>query len=100
LARNETDGRDALVAGWPRLAGGRTKAVGLPSSDGHEAFVSVVLGKGLPFYGSCGCNGQLTQPGIWCGQHGARQWSAREVSAAQVRLWKKMAKWRHDVVRS
>jgi hypothetical protein len=49
-ARNETDGRDALVAGWLRLAGGRAKAVGLPSSDGHEAFISAVLGKGFPFY--------------------------------------------------
>jgi hypothetical protein len=49
-ARNQIDGRDSLVAGWPRLAGGREKAVGLPSSDGHEAFISAVLGKGLPFY--------------------------------------------------
>jgi hypothetical protein len=49
-ARNETDGRDALAAGWPKLAGGREKAVGLPSSDGHEDFISAVLGKGLPFY--------------------------------------------------
>jgi hypothetical protein len=34
------------VAGWPRLAGGRTRAVVMPSSDGYEAIVSVVLGKG------------------------------------------------------
>jgi hypothetical protein len=27
LARNGIDGRDALVARWPRLAGGRTRAV-------------------------------------------------------------------------
>jgi hypothetical protein len=49
-ARNETYGRDALVAGCPRLVGGREKVVGLPSSDGHEAFISAVLGKGHPFY--------------------------------------------------
>jgi hypothetical protein len=48
-ARNGTDGREGLVAGWPRLAGGRTRAVVMPSSDGYEAFVSAVLGKGLPF---------------------------------------------------
>jgi hypothetical protein len=36
-ARNRTDGRDGLVAGWPRLAGGRTRAVVMSSSDGYEA---------------------------------------------------------------
>jgi hypothetical protein len=49
LARNGIDGRDALVAKWPRLAGERTRAVVMPSSDGHGAFASAVLGKGLPF---------------------------------------------------
>jgi hypothetical protein len=53
-ARNGTDGRDALVAVWPMLAGGRTRTVVMPSSDGHGAFVSVDLRKGLPFYGRCG----------------------------------------------
>jgi hypothetical protein len=52
--RNGTDGGDGLVAVWPRLAGGRTRAVVMPSSDGHGAFASAVLGKGLPFYGRCG----------------------------------------------
>jgi hypothetical protein len=42
------------VAVWPRLAGGRTRAVVMPSSDGHGAFASAVLGKGVPFYGCCG----------------------------------------------
>jgi hypothetical protein len=49
-ARNGTDGRDGLVAGWPRLAGGRTRAVVMSISDGYEALVSANLGKGLPFY--------------------------------------------------
>jgi hypothetical protein len=31
LARNGIDGRDALVAMWPRLAGGRTRAVVISS---------------------------------------------------------------------
>jgi hypothetical protein len=53
-ARNGTDGRDALVAVWPRLARGKTRAVVMPSSDGRGAFASAVLGKGLPFYGRCG----------------------------------------------
>jgi hypothetical protein len=26
----------------------------MPSSDGYEAFVLAVLGKGVPFYGRCG----------------------------------------------
>jgi hypothetical protein len=52
--RNGTVGRDGLVAGWPRLAGGRTKAVVISGSDGYEASVSTVLGKELPFYGHCG----------------------------------------------
>jgi hypothetical protein len=80
-ARNGTVGRDGLVAGWPRLAGGRTRAMAMPGSDGHEAFVSAVLGRGLPFYGCRGRERSFSQPGIWCRQHGARQWSAREVSA-------------------
>jgi hypothetical protein len=42
------------VAVWSRLAGGRTRAVMMPSSDGHGAFASAVLGKGLLFYGCCG----------------------------------------------
>jgi hypothetical protein len=53
-ARNGTTGRNGLVAGWPRLAEGRTIAVVVSGSDGYEAFVSAVLGKGLPFYGRCG----------------------------------------------
>jgi hypothetical protein len=53
-ARNGIDGRDGLVVGWPRLAGRRTRAMVMPSSDGYEAFVSVLMGKGLPFYGRCG----------------------------------------------
>jgi hypothetical protein len=54
LVRNGTDGRDGLVVVWPRLAGGRTRAVVMPSSDGHGAFALAVMGKGLPFYGCCG----------------------------------------------
>jgi hypothetical protein len=62
--RKGTDGRDGLVAMWPRLAGGRTRAVMMPSSDGHGAFASVVLKKGFPFMAAAGGNGRLTQPGI------------------------------------
>jgi hypothetical protein len=32
--RNGTDGRVGLVAGWPKLAGGRTRAVVMSSLDG------------------------------------------------------------------
>jgi hypothetical protein len=53
-ARDGTDGRDGLVAEWPGLAGVRTRAVVMPNSDGYEAFVSAVLGKGPPFCGRCG----------------------------------------------
>jgi hypothetical protein len=53
-ARNETNGRGALVAGWPRLAGGRTRTVIMPSSDGNGAFASAVPGKGFHFITSTG----------------------------------------------
>jgi hypothetical protein len=51
---------NGLVAGWPRLARGRTRAVVMPSSDGYEAFVSAVLGKGFPFMAATDGNGHLT----------------------------------------
>jgi hypothetical protein len=54
LGKNEIDGRDALVAVYPRLAGGRTRAVIMPSSDGKGAFASAVLGKGFPFITAAG----------------------------------------------
>jgi hypothetical protein len=51
---------NGLVAGWPRLAKGRTRAGVMPSSDGYEAFVLVVLGKGFPFMAAAGGKGHLT----------------------------------------
>jgi hypothetical protein len=36
LGKNEIDGRDALVAVWPRLAGGKTRVVVMSSLDGKE----------------------------------------------------------------
>jgi hypothetical protein len=72
----------------------------MPSSDGYEAFVSAVLGKGFPFMAAVGLQRSLNQPRIWCRQHGAQQWSAREASATSARLPKKMAEWRHGAVRS
>jgi hypothetical protein len=72
----------------------------MPSSDGYEAFVLAVLGKGLPFYCRSGLQRSFNQPGIWCRPHGARQWLAREALATRARLRKKMAEWRHGVVRS
>jgi hypothetical protein len=47
-ARNDTDGRDALVARWPKLAGGKTITVAMSSSDGNGAFASAVLGRRFP----------------------------------------------------
>jgi hypothetical protein len=41
------------VAVWPRLAGGKTRAVVMPSSDENGAFASAILGKGFPFYNRC-----------------------------------------------
>jgi hypothetical protein len=81
LARDGTDGRDGLAAGWPRLAGGRTREVVMPSLDRYEAFVLAVLGnRASPFMAVAGLQRSFTQSGIWCRQHGARQWSACEVS--------------------
>jgi hypothetical protein len=37
-ARSGTDGRDALLTMWPRLARGRTRIVIMPSSDGKGSF--------------------------------------------------------------
>jgi hypothetical protein len=60
-ARNGTDGRDALVVGWPKSNWERTRVVGMPSSDGHGTFVSVVLEKGASLLWLLrGCNGHLT----------------------------------------
>jgi hypothetical protein len=36
LGKNEIDGRDALVVKWPRLAGGKTRAVVMSSLDAKE----------------------------------------------------------------
>jgi hypothetical protein len=63
-ARNGTTGRDGLVAEWPRLADGRTRAVVMLSSDGYEDLVSTVLGKGLPFYGRSGLQQSSKQAGV------------------------------------
>jgi hypothetical protein len=52
--RSGIDGRDALVAKWPGLAGGKTRAVAMSSSDGNGAFASAVLGKGFPFITAAG----------------------------------------------
>jgi hypothetical protein len=82
LARNGIDGRDALVAKFPRLAGGKTRAVVMSSSDGHGAFASAVLGKGFPFITAAGLQRSSNHPGIWCRQHRARQWSAGAVLAS------------------
>jgi hypothetical protein len=70
------------VAVWPRLAGRRTRTVIMPSSGGNGAFALAVLGKGFPFITVAGLQRSSNPPGIWCRQHGARQWSAREVSAS------------------
>jgi hypothetical protein len=97
LARNGIDGRDALVAKWPRLDGGKTRALVMSSLDGNGAFASAVLGKGFPFITVVELQRSFNQPDIWCRQHGARQWSAREVVASRVRLRKI---WRSDVMAS
>jgi hypothetical protein len=78
--RNETDGRDGLVAGGPKTSWrGNKRDVELGRMRG---LVSAVLGKGLPFYGRSGAATVIqTSQGIWWWQHGARQWSAREVLA-------------------
>jgi hypothetical protein len=60
-ARNRTDGRDDLVAGWPKSNWERTRVVGMPSSDGHGAFVLAVLEKGASLLWLLrGCNSHLT----------------------------------------
>jgi hypothetical protein len=48
------------VAKWPRLAGGKTRAVAMPSSNGNGAFALAVLGKGSLLYPLRGRNGRLT----------------------------------------
>jgi hypothetical protein len=59
--RNETDGRDALLAGWPKSGWERTRAVVMPSSDGYEAFGPTVLGnRASLLWPLRGCNSHLT----------------------------------------
>jgi hypothetical protein len=36
----------------------------MPSSDGYEAFVLAVLGKGVPFYGRCGLQWSAEPVGV------------------------------------
>jgi hypothetical protein len=62
-ARNGTDWKDGLVAKWPRLAGRKTRAVAMSSSDGNGAFASAILGKGFPFYNRCGAVTVVYPPG-------------------------------------
>jgi hypothetical protein len=45
----------------------------MASSDGNGAFASAVPGKRFHFIIAAGSNGQLTQSGIGCRQHGAQQ---------------------------
>jgi hypothetical protein len=100
-ARNGTDGRDGLVAGWPKTSWRENKSDGDVELGRIRCLVSAVLGKGLPFYGRSGTATVIqTSRGIWCGQNGARQWLACEVLATWVWLRKKMAERRHGVVRS
>jgi hypothetical protein len=54
LGKNEIDGRDALVAKCPRLAGERTRVVVMSSSVGNGAFASAVLGKRFPYITAAG----------------------------------------------
>jgi hypothetical protein len=54
LGKDDTEGSDALVAKWPRLAGRRTRTVIMPSSDGNGAFVSAVPGKRFHFITATG----------------------------------------------
>jgi hypothetical protein len=63
-ARNGIDGRDALVAKWPRLARGKTRVVAMSSSDGNGAF---------PFITTARLQRSFNHPGIRCRQHGAQQ---------------------------
>jgi hypothetical protein len=60
LVRNGTDGRGGLVAVWPRLAGGRTRAVVMPSLDGHEACVGVLV-QGFPFMAAASLQRSFSQ---------------------------------------
>jgi hypothetical protein len=99
--RKGTNGRDALVTGWRKSNWERTRVVGMSSSGGYEALVSAVPGNRVSlFMAVAWLQRSFNQPGIWCRQHGARRWLAREVSAPWVRLKKKMAEWRHCVVKS
>jgi hypothetical protein len=53
-ARNGTDGRDGLVAGWPKTSWRENKSDGDVELGRIRCLVSAVLGKGLPFYGRSG----------------------------------------------
>jgi hypothetical protein len=90
--RNGTDGRDGLVAVWPRLAGGRTRAVVMSSWGGFR--------QGLPFLWPlrAATVGDPVGYLVWTTRNSTR--SAREVSASWARLRKKMAGWCHGVTRS
>jgi hypothetical protein len=82
-ARNGTYGRDGLVAGGTKTTRRENKSDGDVELGRMRGLVLVVLDKGLPFYGRSGAAMVIqTSQGILWWQHGARPWSAREVSMA------------------
>jgi hypothetical protein len=59
-ARNGIDGRDALVAGWPKSKWEGSRVVGMPSSDEHGAFVRRFWERASLLWPLRGCNGHIT----------------------------------------
>jgi hypothetical protein len=53
-ARNRTNVRDGLGVGWPKTSWRETKSDGDVELGRIRGLVSVVLGKGLPFYDRSG----------------------------------------------
>jgi hypothetical protein len=89
LARRggRADDRDRLVAGWPKLARGKTKSSGAVELNDRRDLVMVTPRKGFPFIPQWNAT-VIPKPtevetggAIWRWQHGAWQWSACEASA-------------------
>jgi hypothetical protein len=65
---------------WP--SGNVAKASRQKNKKGDDIELRRFWVKGFPFMAAAGLQRSFNQPGICCRQHGARQWSAREVLAS------------------
>jgi hypothetical protein len=73
LARDGTDGRDGLVAGWTKSNWEGQERRECRARMDMRPLCRQFWVTGLPFMATAGRQWSSNQPSIWCRQHGARQ---------------------------